>query len=113
MGRCGARIEAREWLDQGLLRPSEIEANLEDLAFVNRHLGGARAVLAHVRSAFDELGPGARLSLLDVACGGGDLLRTLAREARRQEVSLMGVGVDLNGAVLGYARAASRDISPS
>jgi len=92
-------------LDAGGLPPADIAANLRDLERINTWLGGARAVLAHTRRILREgTGP---VSVLDIACGGGDLLRRLASQAHKCGRDLAGVGLDRNQTVLDYARAHS------
>ena len=101
------RAEAEEWLDRPGLSPREIAANLRDFERVNRWLGGARSVLAHMAPVFDAAA-GRPLRALDIACGAGDLLRALAHRARRRGVKLAGVGVDANPVVIACARAAAQ-----
>ncbi len=96
-----------EWLDEGRLGPDEVGANLRDLAFINRWLGGASSVLGHVTRAMAASPPGERFHLADIACGGGDLLRAAADRARRMGRAIFGLGVDADTHVLAYAQAAS------
>jgi SAM-dependent methyltransferase len=100
------RAEAEEWLDQGGLSPEEVAGNLDDLFRINRRLGGLHSVLAHLRPALARCS--GRVTMLDIACGGGDLLRAVAREARARGLAFHGVGLDLRPEVLAYARAHSR-----
>lgn len=77
---------------------------LKDLARVNRWTFTARATLAFLHRA---LARGERFSLLDVGYGHGDLLRTVARWSMRRGINARLVGVDLNPASEGLARAAT------
>jgi len=47
--------------------------------------------------------------VLDIACGAGDILRSIAGLARRTRRPLFGIGVDANPLVTAYARAAAED----
>lgn len=104
------RVDAAEWLDQPGVSPEAVTANLRDFEFVNRHLGGARSVLAHIPPIFDATRAGEPLRVLDIACGAGDILRSIAGFARRAQRPLLGVGVDANPRVIAYARAVAGDL---
>ncbi len=52
-----------------------------------------------------EESPDRPLRVLDVACGGGDLIVSLAREARKAGVTLESSGCDISHSALDYARA--------
>jgi SAM-dependent methyltransferase len=71
------RIVARELMDEPVESLAELEANVVDIEFANRVLGGIAPVLREVRRA------GAR-TLLDVCCGSGDVARALVADARRR-----------------------------
>ncbi len=100
-------MEATEQFDTNTLRPSQVARYLHDLEKVNRYLLGAEAVLAHVRP---RLAVANRpYMVLDLGCGGGDVLRRLAEYARAQGRSVLGTGVDRNRHALAYARMCARD----
>jgi len=84
MWPCRERLDGDEWLDDPRLPPEDVAGNLRDLELVNRLLGGGYAVLAHVEPVLDSMPPKQSVRVLDVACGGGDILRAVARYARRQ-----------------------------
>lgn len=92
----GARTDAVELLDSGHLSRSEVEANLADLARLNRLPAGTDASISAIERAIGT-GNGARI--LDVGTGAADMPRAFAR--RGWEV----VAVDDNPVVLSLARA--------
>jgi len=91
----GIRADAAELLDSGSLSMSEVEANLEDLARLNRLPGGTAASIAGIRRLIDA-GNAARI--LDVGTGRGDM--PLAFAAAGWDA----VAVDSNPDVLVVAR---------
>jgi 2-polyprenyl-3-methyl-5-hydroxy-6-metoxy-1,4-benzoquinol methylase len=107
MGSFRTRLDQPEWLDEGRLSAAEVAANLRDLALINRFMGGAHSVLAHLPRVLPRREP---LQVLDIACGAGDVLRALARELRRRGRRLSAVGVDANPHVLAHARTNSSDL---
>jgi SAM-dependent methyltransferase len=92
-----ARSEADELLDLGGLTRAEVEANLADLARMNRLPGGAGASI----EAIARLGGGGELRILDVGTGAADLPLAFARRGWRT------VAIDTNSEVLRVARRAT------
>ena len=82
----------------------EFRACLVDLGKVNRLSLGYRPTLAWL----DEIArPGELLRIVDVGCGGGDMLRRVAHWARQRGVEVKLTGVDLNP----YAARAAKEFS--
>ena len=80
------------------------ERVLHDLARLNRWTFTAWPAIAFLGRATGSAG---RVRLLDVGFGDGDVLRAIARWARRRGVGAELVGVDLNEKSLQGARAAT------
>lgn len=85
---------------------------LRALARINRISGTARALFAPIRSLASQDAGGSSetrpaLRVMDVACGGGDVARTLARLAQRAGVPLRIDGCDRSPRAVEYARAAA------
>jgi SAM-dependent methyltransferase len=68
------RIVRPERLDSA--EAAEMEANLRDIAWVNRYLGGRRVLLKALEGVVD---PSARISILDVGAASGDMSRAVRR----------------------------------
>lgn len=99
------RLEhAAELLDAPLHDPAELEASLEDVAAVNRWLGGRRALLRHLAPLLSEDRP---TTLLDAGTGSADLPRAIARWARRHRRPLRALAFDLHEQTLAIARRQS------
>lgn len=93
-----SRADADELLDSGRLPPSAVEANLADLARLNRLPGGTLASL----DALDRLvEPGGARTVLDVGTGAADMPIAFAARGWRA------VAGDTNSEVLRIARAAA------
>jgi len=91
----GTRSDAAELLDSGSLSLPEVEANLADLARLNRLPGGTAASIAGIRRL---VGEGNAARILDVGTGRGDM--PLAFAAQGWDV----LAVDSNPDVLTIAR---------
>jgi 2-polyprenyl-3-methyl-5-hydroxy-6-metoxy-1,4-benzoquinol methylase len=98
------RSRQEEQMDSADLDPAVYEKVLHDLARVNRWTFTARPVLAFMKRA---VGDAKAFRLMDVGFGDGDVLRAIARWARKRDIAADLVGVDLNEKSLAAARAAT------
>jgi SAM-dependent methyltransferase len=72
------RIDIPEILDSDSCPASEVEASLRDMGRINRWFGGVSTSLALIERVVRKTGR-TRFSLLEVAAGGGEVPRTMAR----------------------------------
>ena len=104
MRHLAVRSRQDEQMDAPDLDPAVYAKVLHDLARVNRWTFTARPVLAFMKRAAGDL---RRFRLLDVGFGDGDILRAIARWARRRGIAAELVGVDLNANSVAAAREAT------
>jgi SAM-dependent methyltransferase len=78
---------------------------LEDLAWINRWLGGTRLVLDQLASLLTNLP--APIRILDVATGYADIPRAIARWGRRRGLRIQIEAIDAHAQILELARHAS------
>ena len=92
------RVEPSELpeLMDGACPYEEFRDCLRDLEQVNRWSLGYRPTLAWLDRLVDFARTSEALRIVDVGCGGGDLLRRVDAWARRRGVKVKLVGVDLN-----------------
>jgi 2-polyprenyl-3-methyl-5-hydroxy-6-metoxy-1,4-benzoquinol methylase len=93
MSKLAIRSRQEEQMDAADLDPAVYEQVLHDLARVNKWTFTAHPVLAFMKRA---AGGAKRFRLMDVGFGDGDILRAIARWARRRGIEAELVGVDLN-----------------
>lgn len=96
-----------EAMDDEALDPAIYQRCISDLAAVNRLTMTHRPTLRWLARATASLPKGGAFSLLDVACGHGDLLRAVGRWARRRGLQARLSGIDLNPRSAVVARAAT------
>src|SRR5947207_1864433 len=98
-------------MDQPGLDPAEHEQALRGLGRINA-LSDSAGILWRplLKLARRQHGP---LSVLDIACGGGDLVAGLGRRARRGGVPLRLEGCDMSAVAMAHAErlAAARHVS--
>lgn len=85
--------------------PREVRLSLEDLTAANRLFGGTASVRRHVARLLAGSAPGARLCLLDVGTGAGDVPAALHQWARRRGWAVWALGLDRGAAAIAVARA--------
>ena len=93
MSKLAIRSREEEQMDAADLDPAVYEQVLHDLARVNRWTFTARPVLVFMNHA---IGGARAFRLMDVGFGDGDILRAIARWARKRGLAAELVGVDLN-----------------
>ncbi|HJZ47418.1 MAG TPA: hypothetical protein VKE41_09650, partial [Roseiflexaceae bacterium] len=71
-----------------------LEDNLHDLRMLDRYLGGTTLTWRALRPMIERMPPGTPVTLLDVATGGADSPRILARLARRHGYDLRPLASD-------------------
>jgi 2-polyprenyl-3-methyl-5-hydroxy-6-metoxy-1,4-benzoquinol methylase len=87
------RRRADELMDDPALDAATYQAVLADLAKVNRVTFAYRPTLAFLEKA---VGRRSHFALLDVGFGDGDMLRAIARWAKRRGIAAELTGIDLN-----------------
>jgi 2-polyprenyl-3-methyl-5-hydroxy-6-metoxy-1,4-benzoquinol methylase len=114
LSRFDHRNNQPELIDELTLSGDDLRRNLEELAFINRWLGGNQVTLSGLnkllegRSANPESGQPLLLKIADLGCGGGDMLVLMAQWASRKKLPVDLVGIDANAFILDYARRHTR-----
>ncbi len=85
----------------------ELRQNLRELEVINNLLGGYSVVLGALNSLNLQ---GKKLSVMDLGCGGGDMLRAVANWAKKKNKDVKLLGIDLNPVMISYAKAASSQL---
>ncbi len=98
------RSEETELMDDLELSNDDLRRNLDELETINYWLGGHKVVLNALQKLLPELRKLNRpITVADVGCGGGDMLREIAKWARKQKLETALTGVDANQFMLDYA----------
>jgi ubiquinone/menaquinone biosynthesis C-methylase UbiE len=95
-----SRSDKKEILDDPNTEPKQIRFSLDFMRIINRFFGGAEAV----RQFFDHASVPQSFTVLDVACGGGDIPYALLRWAQSCGKKISITAIDLNPHCLEYAR---------
>ncbi len=116
--------DLEEMMDRDDCDAAALERTYRAFVHINRWLSGwgwlysrhMRPILLReaARRAADGPTSPARdntIRIVDVGCGGGDVLRYVVGRARRDGLAVTGLGVDPDGRAIRYARAASGSLS--
>jgi len=95
-----------EWLDDADVNPADLKLVLRDLARFNGAMLGHWPVIAWLRRALRDAPKDRPLTIVDVGCGYGDLLRAIRRWSRKRGLAVRLIGVDLNHETIAIARDA-------
>lgn len=112
MVNTSQRSEAPEIMDDFSMEGEILRDALDKIAGINRLLGGNKVTLDGLQQLLrngQEQGRGREISILDVGCGNGDMLRTLADFAKKKQLKFRLTGIDANPFTIGHARQLSAD----
>lgn len=101
------RTFAPEIMDDLRIEGEELRTTLDQIAQVNQLLGGNSITLQGVSMLMENVPPGKEVTIADVGCGNGDILRKLAVMGRRKNWRLKLIGIDANGYTANYAAVLS------
>lgn len=99
-----------EYLDDPDLPPEIAARSLRDVALSNRLFGGTRAMLREVRSIFQQLHSKnvKAATLLDVGTGLADIPIAMVAEARRFDIQLRAIGLEVTESMAAVAHEHAR-----
>jgi 2-polyprenyl-3-methyl-5-hydroxy-6-metoxy-1,4-benzoquinol methylase len=104
-GRFASRSGQLEMMDDLNCTGIQVDQTLRELEIINRLLGGNRITLDGVNELLKGHKPEENIiEIADLGCGGGDMLKVLARWGRRAGIKLRLVGIDANPGIIDYAR---------
>lgn len=89
-----------ELMDSPGLPVELLHKNLTELDIMNRYLGGHTISLEGIKSLMSDKDK--KYHIVDLGCGSGDVLRFVARWARKNQYSVKLTGVDLNDDAIKY-----------
>lgn len=101
------RSEAPEIMDNFSMEGEVLKDALNKIARINQLLGGNKLTLKGVRHLIKTLGAAREISILDVGCGNGDMLRKLADYAAKNNFNFKLTGIDANPFTVNHAEKLS------
>lgn len=84
---------------------------LDQIAKINKWLGGNRVTVNGVRELLKDSDTNKAITIVDLGCGNGDMLRELANFGRQRGYSFKLIGLDANQTTIEYAKKLSVEFS--
>ncbi|MEL6592717.1 MAG: methyltransferase domain-containing protein [Bacteroidota bacterium] len=104
-----SRSNKAEWLDQLDTSGPDLTQTLHQLSLINRWLGTHQSIIRALDQVVKTQDKSEGIMILDLGCGGGDLLRKVADWGRKRDFQLKLIGLDGNAHTLEYATQQSLD----
>jgi 2-polyprenyl-3-methyl-5-hydroxy-6-metoxy-1,4-benzoquinol methylase len=98
-------------MDDFLLEGEELRTTLDKIAKINRFLGGNNITLNGVKKLLSTSDKNETITIVDIGCGNGDMLRMLSDYGKRHDIKLSMLGIDANPYTINYAGDLSKDYS--
>lgn len=95
-------------MDDFSLEGEELRETLDQIAGINRWLGGNAITLDGLAQVVQSLPADQTLTVLDIGCGNGDMCRAVAEWGRKHQRSLRVRGVDANAFTIAHAEGLSK-----
>ena len=96
-----------EIMDDFNLQGEEMETLLTDLKNVNKWLGGNEITISGISKLLNDTSTKETITILDVGCGDGELLRVVSEYVVKRGFKVIGIGMDFNEHILNEARIRS------
>ncbi|MBO9730143.1 MAG: methyltransferase domain-containing protein [Chitinophaga sp.] len=102
------RSQAPEIMDDFNMEGALLKETLQKIAQINRLLGGNRITVKGVAALIKDIPADQTISIVDVGCGNGDMLRQLSSYGKKINRRFELIGIDANLTTVTYARELSR-----
>ncbi|MEM8529094.1 MAG: methyltransferase domain-containing protein [Bacteroidota bacterium] len=96
------RSEEAEIMDDLESSGEVIDQTLQELDVINRLLGGNELSIQGLKYLLQR-SDNQSITLLDLGCGGGDILILMAKWARKHRYNIQFIGIDANPNIIKYA----------
>ncbi len=105
------RSDEPELMDDFAMEGEILREALDKIAKINQLLGGNRLTLGGVQELIQKIPKATKITILDVGCGNGDMLRALANYGLENHLNFSLIGVDANHFTITHAQNLSNNYS--
>ena len=97
------RSQDTEIMDDLLCAGEVVDQTLRELEFINRWLGGNQVTLKGIQLLLKNNPHENTVSIIDLGCGGGDILKIVAGWGRKNNIKTRLTGIDANPNIIAFA----------
>ena len=101
------RTNEPEIMDDFAMEGEILQEALDKIAKINQLLGGNKLTLRGVQELIQDIDKSKQITIVDVGCGNGDMLRKLADFGKKNKYIFNLIGIDANDFTVNYARKLS------
>ena len=105
------RSSEMEIMDDFTIEGALFRDTLDKLEIINRFLGGNSVTINGLKSLLKNQSKNKTITIVDLGCGNGDILRDVAKFGRKNNYSFNLIGIDANLAAIEYAKELSKEYS--
>lgn len=98
-----------EIMDDFSINGEMLYKTLNTLARINKWLGGNKVTLDSLKLVLDNAPKNVPITIIDLGCGGGDILRRISKFGKKEGYTFKLIGVDANKGAIAYARHLSKN----
>jgi 2-polyprenyl-3-methyl-5-hydroxy-6-metoxy-1,4-benzoquinol methylase len=97
------RSDEPEIMDDFAMEGEILREALDKIAKINQLLGGNQLTLQGVQELIEKIPKGTVITIVDVGCGNGDMLRNLANFGLKNDLNFKLIGIDANNFTINHA----------
>lgn len=101
------RSLAEEIMDDFSMEGELLRKTLDKIAWINKWLGGNKITIRGLKELLSGVSKDNPITIVDLGCGSGDMLRIVADYARKNNYNIRLTGIDANAFTIAYARKLS------
>jgi 2-polyprenyl-3-methyl-5-hydroxy-6-metoxy-1,4-benzoquinol methylase len=105
------RTEKPEIMDDFTMEGEVLRGALDQIAKINQLLGGNKLTLRGITDLMTSIPKSRIITIVDVGCGNGDMLRTIADYGLKNGFEFKLIGIDANAFTVNHARKLSKNYS--
>ena len=105
------RSSEMEIMDDFTMEGVLIRDTLDKIEIINRFLGGNTVTIKGLKKILKNQSKNKTITIVDLGCGNGDILRDVAKFGRKNNYSFKLIGIDANLAAINYAKELSKEYS--
>jgi len=101
------RTDQEEMMDDFSIGGDLLRDTLDKLENINRWLGGNKVTIKGLEQILQNHPKEQEITIIDIGCGHGDILRDVAKFGRKQHYKFNLIGIDANPTAIAYAKELS------